>query len=371
VLDDVIGENTIADSLMPKVRKWLGSTVRPVLNPGGRMWVTGTHWDDDDIYMDMRKSDRDYDCRVRACYEKDGEPDWNGQPVLLKRREIEQIRRDPNMNSFLFSCQYMLDPLPAGERRWQKGEEQGCTVKEAGGPGVVFVLSDPAPAGISLRGEKDKQRGESGKDWWSLAVVKIRVRTDYQEIILLHGEHGQTWGLSEGHARACKLLQRFGTRYFFNESYSGDSWTDDFLSVARSMGVRPYLEKREGHWKLPKYKDSYSKNQKNLRFGELCDRNNRGEFVICDSVPDDFLYGDRNHTGFLTQMRKWMPLQNGRNNLKWDDDGDVVARATDSGLQKFAPKTEFAGSVAINSPAWWRQQEDQPDYTWGTRHVRV
>lgn len=361
ILDDVIGENTIQDSLMPKVRRWLGTTVQPILNPGGRIWVRGTHWDEDDIYVDMRKH-RDYECRVRACYEDDeGRPDQKHKKhaTLFSRRVMDRILRAPGMTKYSASCQYFNTPIPMEERRWDVLREQTCTADEARGDGVIFVLSDPAPAGLSVRGDKDKQRGESGKDYWSLAVVKIRVRGDYQDIILLYGEHSQTWTLTEGFKRACLMMRHWGTRYFFNESYSGDSWTEEFMRVARLQGVSPYLERRDGAYKLPRFKDSYTKNQKNLRIEALCDRNNRREFYVCETCPDDFVHGDKDKVGFLTQVRKWMPLQNGRNNLKWDDDVDVVSRSTDWALLKIAPRPLAATHQRQALSFWALEERDQ------------
>ena len=340
-LDDVIGENTIQDSLMPKVRRWLGTTVTSVLNPGGRKRYRGTHWDDDDIYMDMRKS-KDCDVTLRACYETDGEPDWKGAPVLFTRRQLQKIRRSPGMTEFAFSCQYMNDPLPVGERRWDQAAEQTCTAKEAyERHGETFVLSDPAPAGLSLRADKDKVRGEAGKDWWSIAVVRICNYGDYQDYYLLDGAHSQSWGEAEGFSVACDLLRKWHSRLFFNEAYTGSSWEDEFLKQAKRKGLTPEFEwvkdRGRSFRRIPRFKDSYSKNQKNLRFESFCDKNNGGHFYICNSVPQEFLLGDDDKTGCMTQIRKWMPLQNGRNNLKWDDDADSVARMTDSAVLSRVP----------------------------------
>ncbi|RLB37679.1 MAG: hypothetical protein DRH30_12805, partial [Deltaproteobacteria bacterium] len=87
----------------------------------------------------------------------------------------------------------------------------------------------------------------------------------------------------------------------------------------------------------------------------LADRAKRGEFLICDSVPDAFLHGDGDKTGFLTQMRGIRFLAKGRNNLRYDDHGDVVARATDSALQEFAPRPMQGGQQ--NDP--WEEAEEE------------
>jgi hypothetical protein len=367
VLDDVIGEKTIEDSAMPRVRNWMGRTVSHILNPGGRRWVIGTRWDDDDIYADMLKN-QDYDCTVRGCFETDGAPDPDGKPVLFSKRVLQARRREPGVTAYIFSCQMLNEPIPDEGRRWQQEMEQSCTLEEAEkGRGVTVVLSDPAPAGLSLRGEKDKERGEAGKDFWSVAVIRLRVHGDYYDTILLHGEHSQRWGEDEGWEVICRNMKRWRTDRMFNESYSGDAWTDGFLRVARRMGVKPKLERDGKGWRLPKYKSSYSANQKNLRFEALADLNTQGQFFICESCPKAFVHGDGQRTGFLTQMRKWLPLQKGRNNLKYDDDADVVARATDKAVVGLAPRRDWE-APSMQSP--FRPLRQQDDYVWATRHIR-
>ena len=169
-LDDIIGQSTIDDSAMPKIRNWLGHTVSHVIRTdGGWRWATGTPWDEDDVYVDMEK-DPAYDCRIRAaCEDADGKRDYNITDegcVLYDKRWILKKQRDPLCN---FPYQMMVDRVPDSERRWPNDWDGFCKRDWAlQGNGRIFVLSDPAPMGLSLRGEKDRVRGDSGKDWWAI-----------------------------------------------------------------------------------------------------------------------------------------------------------------------------------------------------------
>ena len=163
-LDDIIGANTIEDSGMPKVRRWMGSTVLMVVHKqDGWLRAQGTHWDQDDIYTDWRSSG-DWDVNIRAYYEKDGEPDINGDPQWFTRKQIEAIKK--GMTDYEFSCQGMNNPLPDSERLWHEETcEHRISIENARKhPGRIFVLSDPAPRGVgSLSGKGEAERKDSSK----------------------------------------------------------------------------------------------------------------------------------------------------------------------------------------------------------------
>ncbi len=260
-----------------------------------------------------------------------------------------QKKRD-EMSDYEFSCQMMNDPLPAHARLWSEECEHFVSLREAAGPGVIFVMSDPAPRGVgSISSIKEKERADASKDWWSIAVVKLKVSGQRQEKILLDGIHSQDWSRDEGYDRACDLMVRWGTPYFFEEFYGGfsEDQTEKFVARARLKGVSPYLEAHGGRLLLPRFSDSHASGAKNMRFEALCSAARRQEFLICkETVPDDFLYGDNDKIGALPQLRSWRPLTKGRNSLKWDDDGDVLSRCTDSALQAFAPRPVLVDAFA-------------------------
>ena len=350
VLDDIIGQNTIDDSLMPKVRAWYEQTVLNVIMPPHEIWMQGTHWEEDDAYADWKKHG-DWDIHSRACYEdEDGNPATPGDdpldpykdaiPVFLTRDEIEKRRRQ--MSDYHFSCQMMNSPKTAGSRLWVQSEcERFCSLQEAyRGDGRIIVLSDPAPKDVgSHSGIKEAERADGSGDYWSTAVVRIRQKGLRRQAILLDGDHSNKWGRDKGLGVAINFMAhpRYRTDLFYMERYGGlgQDWTQDVIRICDEKGVpRPMLEDSGGHRIMPKFSDSHAAGAKNMRFESLCEWAKRGDFLICESVPDEFLYGDSATTGLLTQARKWRPLRRGRNNLKFDDDGDVTSRLTDSALEK-------------------------------------
>ena len=77
--------------------------------------------------------------------------------------------------------------------------------------------------------------------------------------------------------------------------------------------------------------------------------------------PEAFVHGDREHTGALTQISKWIPRKGGDSSLKWDDHADAWAFAMDSKLQEFSPKP--AHDVAAGDPSFDPFDTDnEPDY---------
>ena len=226
--------------------------------------------------------------------------------------------------------------------------------------------------GLSLRGDKDRVRGDTGKDWWSIAVVRVRVRGDFQDLIVLDGSHSQSWTESQGYDEACRLMTKHGTNLFFDEDYSGGLLFEGFHKACKRNGVKPMLErdKKGRGMRLPQYADSYQKHAKKQRFQKLCDRADNTEVYISRECPTEFVHGDRALTGFLTQAQKWIPRKQGDSNLKWDDDFDVVARATDRALQRYAPQPGGGKTKGKHPWPWWKPDKG-PQYKWGTRHIKV
>lgn len=368
VLDDPIGMNDIEDSRMPFKDRWYKNTVLNVIRAPAELWAQVTRWDSEDLYAKWIKS-KYWDVSIRSCYETDGKPDWNGEPVLYPRGWIEQKREEmrSEASEFFFSCQMMNDPLPDTARMWHEETcEHYCSLEDAmKGPGRIFVLSDPAPMNVgSLSGISERLRGDASKDEWAIAVVRLRVRGQRKEAILLDGSASKRWSTRDGLQEACRLMMRWRTNMFFNEYYGGlgADYSDSMFDVANTSGVRVY---RDRNGKLPRFADSHSSGAKNQRFEKLCDKARAGEFLISKSVPEAFLTGDNDRFGFIPQVRNWRVLVKGRNTLRFDDRADIVSRCTDSELQRFAPKEDLPPDYP-----WWREDKE-PEFTWGTKHVRV
>ena len=89
----------------------------PEGNPG---WidVEGTRYDFSDLYGTIEENEEkltkeekpsQFSMSIRSAYKKDGTPLW---PTRFPRKELESIRTDPNVGDYLFSCQYLLKPIP-------------------------------------------------------------------------------------------------------------------------------------------------------------------------------------------------------------------------------------------------------------------
>ena len=377
IVDDPIGYNDVEDNLMPKKRRWFSATVMNVIHgKDGEIRATFTRWDMDDIYRDWLDS-KSWLMNVRAVYETDEKPDRNGEPVYWTREQIE--RKWKTMDSeYIASCQLMNDPLPMSSRVWvaEDCEHPKITVKQAmEHPGRIFVLSDPAPKGPgSLSGVKERERQDGTGDFWSIAVVRLRANGDRLQSILLYGVHSRNWSSSDGFAEIARLMRVWRTNLLFNESYGGlgADYTQEAIHACRSAGVNLYLDKVANVYRLPRFSDSHASGAKNLRLEALTDWARRGDFLICDECPDEFLEGEpdrlgSNDIGLLTQARKMRPLTKGRNNLKYDDDFDVTARSTDSALQKFAPRPHLVTEPDEWSPFRIPEAEEEVH---GSRYVQ-
>lgn len=326
--DDIIGRRTIENSELTKVHSWWQNTALPVLNPMGRVSAVGTRWHIDDIWGTFIDSPN-WDCLVRSCSEIEDVADYTLQnPVHYGpedggfEKAIKRLERARDEMKGDFAAQMMNDPSPASEKPWdRKSCENHIEAKAASGPGTVYVLHDPAPARVgSLDARGAKQRADGSKDPWAIAVVKLRRRGQRREIILLDGAFSRSWTLDEGLQRGCQLQKRWRCSKVAVESVGspGKIYQDRLRVIAREEGVK---------YQAVELTQTYK--GKNLRFGALCSRAKADEFLICETVPAEFL------DEFLRQAREWRPLESGGNALKYDDCADVVSFATDPALDAY------------------------------------
>ena len=346
-LDDVIARSTIENSQIPKVKSWLQNTLESVLDPGGKLRVVGTRWDIDDPYQIMI-DDRHFKTLVVPCKTSDGtiygEMDYKGKPVYYGPSKgdyddkIKRLRRLERKMLADFAPQMMNDPSPAGEKPWVPSTcEHYITLKEAAGTGTVFVLSDPAPAKTgSFGGQKELERKDGTKDYWATCVVKIRAHGQRQEVILLDGSFSQSWSKDDGWEEVCRLAKKWNTPFMCFEG-TGQAialYEEDLRLTARRMGV--------GYNPL-KLKNTYK--GKNQYFASLASKAERDEFLMCETVPDEF------REEFLKQARNWRPIGTGKNALKFDDVANCVSFATDPGLREWSP------TIDVKDP--WSGIEDE------------
>ena len=323
VLDDFVGYNDVVDGQMQKKKQFYRATVRNVVlrTQDKRGWVDaiGTHWAIDDPYADWRESP-DWVTTVRACLETDGKPDENGQPVYLTREQIEKEKRE--QGSVMFAFQMMNDPSPSGEKPWSAECERTCTIADAKGPGYVIVLSDPAPFAMgSTDGRDERFRRDGTKNFWASVVLKLRTKGERREIIWLDAIESKMWGLEEGMTNTVKLGMKWHAKEGYTESTSTPVYLDKFIEAKRDLGWKGYIiGSRKADDRL---KSTYNARAKCMYIGALADRAKQSEFLICESVPAPM------REKFLSQMRGFMPLPDGRTGIPFDDLCNAVSFGTD------------------------------------------
>lgn len=323
VLDDIIGQTTIDDNAMPKIRNWYKNTVRNVLKTdGGWIWATGTRWDVNDIYSDWIASDH-WDVRIRAALETDGKPDYQGTSVLYGKEWI--LRKQSELGSS-FGPQMMNDPSPSSEKAWDPQLcEHFVNLEYSKGQGFVVVLSDPAPAQI---GSFDRRkRGDGEKDYWATAVVKFRQKGQRREIILLDLRSSKGWDHDEGFREVCRLQRKWGARHVAVESVGQAIalYHDTHRRIAREEGVKHFPVKLQNTYL-----------GKKQYFAALVARAKADEFLICsETIPESEL------DFFLEQVRecRWIEGTT-RNTLKFDDHMNVVSFSTDPVFTEYVRTVE-------------------------------
>ncbi len=336
VLDDFVGYNDVVDGQMGKKKQFYKATVRNVVlrtnKAQGWVDVIGTHWAIDDPYTEWKKS-QDWVSTIRACLETDGVPDDNGEPVYLSREQIEKERRgqgeldDSGMSQSAgwFSFQMMNNPSPSGEKPWSAECERTCTIADAKGPGYVIVLSDPAPFAMgSTDGRDERFRRDGSKNFWASVVIKLRMKGERREIIWLDAIESKMWGLEEGMTNTVKLGMKWHAKEGYTESTSTPVYLDKFIEAKRDLGWKGYIiGSRKAVDADDRLKSTYNARAKCMYIGALADRAKQSEFLICESVPAPM------KEKFLSQMRGFMPLPDGRTGIPFDDLCNAVSFGTD------------------------------------------
>jgi len=360
VLDDFVGYNDVVDGQMSKKKQFYQGTVRNVVirTAGKYGWVTaiGTHWAIDDPYVAWRESP-DWQCRVRACLETDGVPDPNGKPVYLSLDQIEKERRE--QGSALFSFQMLNDPSPSGEKPWVPAEcERTCTIEEAKGPGYVIVLSDPAPFAMgSTDGRDERARRDGTKNWWASVIVKLRMKGERREMILLDGIQSKNWGIEEGMNQTVKLALKWRALEGYCESTSSPVYLDKFLESKKDLGWKGYIiGSRKRFDAEDRLKATYNARAKCNYLIALADRAKQSELIVCESFPlKDEFFG---------QMRGFMPLPDGRTGIPFDDLANAVSFGTDP---YFRSKYHAVDEDFSTWSPFRKREEDEPAS--GARYV--
>jgi hypothetical protein len=97
-----------------------------ILDPKGYMSIVCTRWHYDDIYSRIEEENEDLDKDEQFAILKipavDPETKKLNFPDILSHKKLKALRR--RQSTYIFSCQYMLDPVPDEERRFKPGYKQ-------------------------------------------------------------------------------------------------------------------------------------------------------------------------------------------------------------------------------------------------------
>ena len=327
VLDDFVGYNDVVDNQMQKKKEFYRATVCNVVlrTKDKRGWkdVIGTRWPGGDPYGDWLTSP-DWVSTHRGSLEVEGRPSDPGKPVYLSREQIEKERREQGPT--MFSFQMQNDDSPPGEKPWIESEcEHFCTIEEAKGAGWLVALADPAPRAMgSVGGRDERTRRDGTKNWWANVVVKLRRKGNLRQVIWLDGEQSRDWGLSEGMDRSVKLAMKWHAKEGYAEHTSSPVYLEEFIRSSRELGWKAHIiGSRRQYDAEDRLRYTYNAQAKCSYLSTLADRAKNNEFIICQSVPKDLV------DIFLSQMRGFMPLPDGRTGIPFDDMANAISFAVD------------------------------------------
>jgi len=96
------------------MRDCFGLVRSSILQPDGNIQVCGTIYDDGDLHREMEQSGV-YNVYKRPAIFENGSGKKALWPIQYDLEKLEEIRSDPTVGNFIFSCQYLLDPAPENE----------------------------------------------------------------------------------------------------------------------------------------------------------------------------------------------------------------------------------------------------------------
>jgi predicted phage terminase large subunit-like protein len=117
-LDDMVTpENTTSPDLIQNTIDNFGLIRSSILQQaGGNMQVCGTIYDDADCHRTLEDSG-DYTTYKQAAESHPYDPELNAPlwPEQFPLETLAKIKRDPTVGTYIYSCQYLLDPAPEGD----------------------------------------------------------------------------------------------------------------------------------------------------------------------------------------------------------------------------------------------------------------
>ena len=133
--DDLIDDDVVRTAeRLAKVREWYGY-VQAILEPGGQEIMTGTPYHYSDLYSSI-ENDGIYDNVFRRPAVENGKPVYN----YFTLKMLERLKK--RMGSYLFSCQYMVNPTPDEDKIFPAPQPTFVTLPK--GEYAYYMTVDPA-----------------------------------------------------------------------------------------------------------------------------------------------------------------------------------------------------------------------------------
>ena len=211
-----------------------------LLEPTGTMNIIGTRWDYDDIYARIEAENEEtglhqFSILKQAAREPatvDGEPTF---PTRLSEEELQRLRKQ--QGNYVFSCQYLLDPVPASDRTFKEEWIQYTPdeVRNRYDKDAVYVTA----ADFAYTVQKMVDQGKVKRaDWTVVATARIGADWSYQVVDIFRRRCTKDEGLRELFRQAqewnstCAALQKYD-RAQIEEAYH---------QLGFELGWEPYPE---------------------------------------------------------------------------------------------------------------------------------
>ena len=109
--DLVTPENSRTAELLKQTKESFGLVRSSILQATGNLQICGTIYDDGDLHRELEDSGSYH------VYKRPAEWDENGikkilWPVQYGKDKLDEIKKDPSVDPYIYSCQYLLDPAP-------------------------------------------------------------------------------------------------------------------------------------------------------------------------------------------------------------------------------------------------------------------
>src|SRR5208283_1568152 len=108
IMDDAVTlENSASEEQRSQLREFYSSVMEPILNPDGRIIVTGVRWRPQDFHGEIEEKHSEYKVFKYPAIRANKEALW---PSRWPLEVLEEKRKSDTEGGIFFQAQYMLDP---------------------------------------------------------------------------------------------------------------------------------------------------------------------------------------------------------------------------------------------------------------------